>query len=214
MKSLPGFYLNTQPVLLSADGHVAVASTQARTIAAYIADTAAVEAIPATFGSTVVDISEDGSVLLVRTADYYQIIRRDGSGSRTLPLDTSVTEAVLSGDGKVVFALILGERIVRVDVATGQITDIVPTTYYDMLATWDGVTGTIGQGSLLRLLQTELPGRAATIAQFDEQVWPFLSPTSVQVPWDFPLDRPPASLHLVLKPTSAGNVFEDAMIFL
>jgi uncharacterized protein (TIGR03437 family) len=136
-----------------------------------------------------------------------------------------LTEAVLSGDGKIVFAIVDGTRIVRIEVATRQMSDVVPATAYALTSLIiEGAT--VRPGTLLRvskLAESELgetkpplPAGPAIAAQFGEQIWPAVSysdsETSVQVPPDAPSDASPNYVHLLLQPAGDASPFQPAWL--
>jgi hypothetical protein len=78
------------------------------------------------------------------------------SGLRDLPLTETVNEAVMSGDGKFVFAVVDSSRIVRIDVDTARRSEIVPTTPYARALPLDPRDGTVAGGSLVRISNAAL----------------------------------------------------------
>jgi uncharacterized protein (TIGR03437 family) len=78
-------------------------------------------------------ISDDGAQVAFLYGQNRQVhmIRRDGTGLRQITnFPEAVTEVALSGDGSVAFAVTAANRIVRIDIASAQSTDIVPPTPY------------------------------------------------------------------------------------
>jgi uncharacterized protein (TIGR03437 family) len=78
-------------------------------------------------------ISDDGAQVAFLYGQNRQVylIRSDGTGLRQITnFSEAVTEVALSGDGSVAFAVTAANRIVRIDVASAQPTDIVPPTPY------------------------------------------------------------------------------------
>jgi uncharacterized protein (TIGR03437 family) len=78
-------------------------------------------------------ISDDGSLVAFLYGQNRQayLIRSDGTGMRQITdFSEPVTDIELSGDGSVSFAVTASNRIVRIDVASAQSTEIVPATPY------------------------------------------------------------------------------------
>jgi len=78
-------------------------------------------------------ISDDGDQVAFLYGQNRQVyvIRSDGAGLQQITnFPEAVTEVALSGDGSVAFAVTRANRIVRIDVAGAQSTDIVPPTPY------------------------------------------------------------------------------------
>jgi uncharacterized protein (TIGR03437 family) len=78
-------------------------------------------------------ISDDGAQVAFLYGPNRQVhmIRSDGTGLRQVTnYSEAVTEVALSGDGSVAFAVTATNRIVRIDIASAQSTDIVPPTPY------------------------------------------------------------------------------------
>lgn len=114
--------------------------------------------------------------------------------------------------------------MVRIEVETGRLLEIVPTTPYALAQFIDPVYGSISRGSLLRISNTAgsrlgsymLPGGPAAEASFGKQTWPVITSnaesTLVQIPWEAPVDADPAYLQLKLKTTVEAGPFEPAWI--
>jgi uncharacterized protein (TIGR03437 family) len=212
------------PVLLSSDSKVVI-SVSAAGWSAYDVATEQSSPIDAIPGSTALDVSEDGSVLLAHYGNSLWIWNRNGSRSPSVPLPGRLTEAVLSGDGKIVFAIIDGTRIVRFEVTTRQMTDVVPATAYALTSLMIE-SAIVRPGTLLRVsklaesdlgeTKLPLPAGPAIAAQFSEQIWPVITEsdgeTSVQVPPDAPSDGPPSYVHLLLQPAGDASPFQPAWL--
>jgi hypothetical protein len=81
-------------------------------------------------------ISDEGAQIAFLYGQNRQVyvIRRDGTGLRQITsFPEAVTEVALSGDGSAAFAVTAANRIVRIDIASAQSTDIVPPTPYTIL---------------------------------------------------------------------------------
>ncbi|MBC7924544.1 MAG: hypothetical protein H7039_02710 [Bryobacteraceae bacterium] len=219
---------NAGPILLSSDARVVITNISSGMVAYDIAS-GLITPISPSPGEVPLDISEDGSAVLLRDAASYRVFRRDGSGFRDLTFPDSVREIILSGDGKMVFAIVDGSAIVRIEVATGRVSPVVPTTPFGLARTDGPPSGqNVTRGSVLRLIsagdprfgpeQYLLPGHPATTASFGGQSWPVLASdpngASVQVPWEAPLDADPNYVQLKLKPANEASPFEAAWILL
>lgn len=136
---------------------------------------------------------------------------RNGAGARDLPFTGTVTESLLSGDGKVVVAILNGSRIVRTILETGQSLDVVPATAYGVVSSQDINNASVARGSLL-----QVAGGLAVSAAFGTEIWPVIASsnesTSIQVPWEAALDASPNFLHVRLQSTEESNPFEPALI--
>jgi hypothetical protein len=77
-------------------------------------------------------LSNDGQRLLYLTPDdngvqqVWTVEVDDGRARRLTVADEDITEAVLSGDGSTAYAVVHGERLLRIDVASGQVLDLTP----------------------------------------------------------------------------------------
>jgi uncharacterized protein (TIGR03437 family) len=223
IKPLTGISESSGPVVLSSDARIIVTQTPSGLIAYEIA-AGQITWISASQNIEALDISEDGSVVLIRDSTAYRVFRRNGSRFRDLPLSGTVTESVLSGDGKVVFAVVEGSRIVRIMVETGSVLDVVPTTPYAAAAVMDPALGVAARGSLLRIARTslqgadqqDLSGAPVIAARFGQQLWPVLTSdpngVTVQVPWDAPINAEPNYLQFTLKTSDETSPFEAAWV--
>lgn len=77
-------------------------------------------------------LTNDGQTLLYLAPDangttQAWLAARDGSGVHALTaVDSGVAEAVISGDGSTVYAIASNMRLLRIDVASGTVTDLTP----------------------------------------------------------------------------------------
>lgn len=104
VKPLAGLGSAEGRVLLSSDSEIIV-TILGPGLVAYTVSTGQITPIPAAPDASPLDISEDGSATLIEESGSYRVFLRKGLGFRNLPLTGSATEAVLSGDGRVVFAI-------------------------------------------------------------------------------------------------------------
>jgi uncharacterized protein (TIGR03437 family) len=134
-------------------------------------------------------MSDDGNLIAFLNGLDRQlyVVRRDASGFRKLTsLQEKITEAILSGDGHVAFAATAAGRLLRIDIATAFVTEIVPATPTVQLAQWLVARGgiqTIGGSGLV----AEPGGVHVTVSGASS---PILAthPESAdfQVPWELP----------------------------
>lgn len=99
--------------------------------------------LPQQFGAS---MSYDGSQIafLYGTDQQVYVIGSDGSGLRQVThFGQAVREVVLSGDGTVAFATTADNRLMRIDVGTGDSSELVPATPYV-----SGVAEDVSRGSL------------------------------------------------------------------
>jgi uncharacterized protein (TIGR03437 family) len=131
----------------------------------------------------------------------------DGTGMRRLTNDPAgIREATLSGSGKVAYAVTLSGRLLRVDVPTGEATEIVPRT----LAVIDDNLYFVA-GSLARFKGVGYPGPDGNpepvTVRMGGMIAPVVSSTpgelAVQVPWELAsLDLASFSLETVVPPST------------
>jgi hypothetical protein len=75
-------------------------------------------------------LSNDGQLLLYLAPDANGVaqawtVQADGGGAQPLTAeDAGITEAVLSGDGSTAYAIVHSARILRIDLASGQVSDL------------------------------------------------------------------------------------------
>ena len=94
-------------------------------------------------------ITDDGSVIAFLYGPRRQayVIHSDGTGLRPITdFNEPVAEIELCGDGSVAFAVTASNRIVRIDIASGQSTDIVPVTPYTNVPSANGFLNSFVQG--------------------------------------------------------------------
>ncbi len=144
-------------------------------------------------------LSDDGQQLLFLTNCLFDesgfvgppqayLIGMDGTGMRPLTSDPAgIREAVLSGNGKVVFAVTLAGRLLRIDVESGETVELLPRT----LAVTMGYTGNVA-GSVMRFSGVGYLGadgnpEPVTVHMGDRiapVAWWEPGELAVQVPWE------------------------------
>jgi hypothetical protein len=78
---------------------------------------------------TAPSVSDDGALVLATGGDQLWIARSDGGGQRQLTREADgIRTGVLSGDGRVAYALTKGGRLLRVETATGAATELLGRT--------------------------------------------------------------------------------------
>ena len=147
VKSLPGL-TSTGAVLLSSDARALVTRIPTGLVRYEIA-TSKVNSISSSPSIEAVDISEDGTAVLLRESGVYRVWRSSDSGLRDLLVSGQITDAVLSGDGSTVFAVVDGSRVVRVDVDRGQVAEVIPRSTYAIAQFNMSAEPIVGLGSLL-----------------------------------------------------------------
>jgi hypothetical protein len=146
-----------------------------------------------------IDISEDGSLIVALNAGRMYTIRSDGTDLRPHAVLDKIGDACLSGDGRVLFAASETSRILRIELDTGAVDEIVPPTMFSLLVD-NGSSSTVGQGSLLQLTpapSTHFPDAKPESARFRGKIWPVLSADTneimLQVPWTCRSKKPAVS---------------------
>lgn len=155
-------------------------------------------------------IDEAGDQILVLAKEaaglprqWLFLIHPDGSGGRWLAFTTEgYREAVLSGDGKVIFAVTESGRLMRVDATTEEVMELLPRT------PWIGrVSGAAWRGARNRILGGGFSDRSCEPERYpapeelcgvrvelDGKRMPVLSvsPREVQfqIPWEFEAPEP------------------------
>ena len=132
---------------------------------------------------------------------------------------TNIADASPSGDGRVLFAASEASRILRIELDTGAVDEIVPpTAFYCSYDNATSFSSAVGQGSLLQLTpiqSTHFPDTKPESARFRGKTWPVLSADTngiiLQVPWDMPVEETGDFLELVLPSTNA-TPFQPALI--
>jgi uncharacterized protein (TIGR03437 family) len=162
-------------------------------------------------------VSHDGGVIAFRSGGLLYTVRSNGCDLRPHAVLDKIASASLSGDGRVLFAASETSRILRIELDTGAVDEIVPpTTFYVLID--NGFSSAVGQGSLLQLTpiqSTHLPDTKPESARFRGKTWPVLSADTngimLQVPWDMPVEETGDFLELVL-PSTAATPFQPALI--
>jgi uncharacterized protein (TIGR03437 family) len=104
-------------------------------------------------------LSEDGATVLYLSRSsglpQLRVIGFDGRNDRALPADPAgIVRAVLSGDGRTVYAVTRSARLIRISVTSGQVTEIVPRT---------PVFGGVQTGRAMAAFVEFAPGAVASI---------------------------------------------------
>ncbi|SPE41423.1 conserved exported hypothetical protein [Candidatus Sulfopaludibacter sp. SbA3] len=178
----PANYSTDPQVLLSADGRRVVYQT-ANGLALYDVSAAA-ETPLATAPTLWASISDDASVIAFVSSADSQVWLASPLRQLTKEPD-GIIEVILSGDGRVAYAATSGGRLLRIDVATGGVTELIPTSPW--------ITNSISPvapGSLYQFIghnlspadvRIRIGGMDAPIESLSaDQVW-------FQVPWEVPL---------------------------
>lgn len=146
-------------------------------------------------------LSDDGALAVWVQDDQAFVVSTDGSGQRAVPTDPAgITVAVLSGNGKVVWAGTKAGRLLKFDVNTGGSTEVVGRTPFlaQTGALFDaGMMATMGGAGLSNsALQGTPPLNPwlgdSTMWMGERKVPVFaVSPTQVRflIPWDTPASR-------------------------
>jgi uncharacterized protein (TIGR03437 family) len=105
-------------------------------------------------------ISNDGRTIVFGQASTAYVVNMDGSGRRPLAaIEEGVTNAVIAGFGRYAFVITKLSRLLKVDVQTGTITELIPRTLRYAL----GSTALV-PGSLLPIRTTALAVERQTAA--------------------------------------------------
>jgi uncharacterized protein (TIGR03437 family) len=209
---LPAVYPNDPQVLISADGRRVVYQT-ATGLALYDGTETALTTTPVTWAS----ISDDGSVIaFVNSADA-QVWMASPLRQLTKEAD-GMTEIALSGDGKVVYAATNGGRLLRIDVASAAVTELIPRTPWITGSTSPVVPGSLYQftgqhlsPARVRIGGLDAPVQASTADQISFQV-PWETPVQDAATFELisgssPLESPPGTLPVV--PFAPGSFTTD-----
>jgi uncharacterized protein (TIGR03437 family) len=189
----------------------------------------------ANLGASTLAMSDDGSVIAFGVYEQIfqtYVVRSDGTGLRKLTnFPEGARPVAMSGDGKVVFVITgsyatAGNRLVRIDVASGQGVDVVPPTLWlsgfgnaPELRVWPGALATLGVfGMTQETIEAQLPfptslagvemrinGSPAPIAS----VAPFEG-VRFQIPWDLPQGY--SELEILAPFLSASPFVAGAMV--
>ncbi|MDR3698191.1 MAG: hypothetical protein P4L56_01070 [Candidatus Sulfopaludibacter sp.] len=176
----PSDYLSEPQVLLSADGSRVVYQT-AKGLALY--DRSLGTETPLTTTTTLwAAISDDASAIAFVNSSDSQVWLAAPLRQLTQEAD-GIAEVTLSGDGRVAFAATSGGRLLRIDVATGAVTELIPRSPWITNSMSPVAPGSMYQftGHNLSPAQIRIGGMDAPIlAGTPEQVW-------FQVPWEVPV---------------------------
>ncbi len=143
----------------------------------------------------------DGSTIVFLKERQAWIVRSDGSGARRLTGDPAgITEAVLTGNGQFVYAVTGEGRMLRVDVGSDSILELVSRT--PSIATVDPPV----PGSLVKMTGTGFAEPAEVKLAGVDLPLIVVSPTEIwfQVPWDLPPGDAPLELLSGDSPFQSG----------
>jgi len=150
-------------------------------------------------------LSADGSVMTVVSRNQVYAVRTDGSETRNLTAeDDGIQSATLSGDGRVAYGVTYGGRIIKVDVESGDVTELAGRT-----VSVRSVPGRTAKGSALIIEGTGLDeeGLAVSIGGL---VAPVVRATPgelvVQTPWEAAIAE--TAPVVVTLPPESKPVFE------
>ncbi len=178
----PSDYLSEPQVLLSADGSRVVYQT-ATGLALY--DRSQGTETTLTTNKTLwAAISDDASAIAFVNSSDSQVWLAAPLRQLTQEAD-GIEEVTLSGDGRVAFAATGGGRLLRIDVATGAVTELIPRSPWITNSISPVAPGSMYQftGHNLWPAQIRTGGLDAPIlASSPEQVW-------FQVPWEVPVQE-------------------------
>lgn len=128
-------------------------------------------------------LSADGSVMTVVSRSQVYLVRTDGSETRNLTTeDDGIQAATLSGDGRVAYAVTYGGRFIKVDVESGDVTELAGRT-----VSVSSVPGRTAKGSALRIQGTGLDEEGLVVSIGGLEA-PVVQATPgelvVQTPWE------------------------------
>lgn len=162
------------------------------------------------------DITDDGSLVAFVQDGQIWTVHGDGSGLIQIPnVPSPVVEVALSGSGSHIFAITNDSRILRINLTTLAVGDIVPATpIASGLSLNVTPGGVVTSGSLVEADSTTQPIPAIQSISLFEHDLPVLSQTASQIELEIPYDIPNGNgfPEAVLKQQSDGP-FESAMLF-
>ncbi len=175
---------------------------------------AAVET-PASGATGSFDISDDGSLIVFLQLGQVWTVHSDGSGLMQIPnLQDPVVEIALSGSGSHVFATTSDSRMLRINLTTLVVEEIIPATPIAPGFTFNlSFGGILASGSLAQAdFATQPIPDIQSISLFGHDL-PILSQTTSQMELEIPYDLPGGSGYpdAVLKQQPDGP-FESALI--
>lgn len=155
-------------------------------------------------------ITNDGSTILFESTDSNGVqqaflIQSDGSNSRQITREPEgVSEATLSGYGGVVYAVTPQARLVRIETASGDRTELAPPS---------AQVSSISAAALGSLAQLSGHGLAAiTAVQLNNEPVPLYTKSDaaavIQIPWDAPTSSP----ALIQVEDHSNSPFEGALM--
>ena len=181
---LPGTDTNDPQVLISADGGKIVYQTS-KGLAIYDQATSTETAL-ATTPSLWASMSDDASVILFVSAADSQVWAASPLHRLTSEAD-GITEVTTSGNGRVAYAATDGGRVLRIDVATGAVTELIPRSPWITSFSSPVAAGSLYQFTGRNLVEGT-DGVRIKIGEVDAPV-ESVSPAAVwfQVPWEVPV---------------------------
>jgi uncharacterized protein (TIGR03437 family) len=132
-------------------------------------------------------LSNDGSIITFQSERQLFVIHSDGSGLRKLTDETDdINYSILSGDGRVAYAMTNGGRLVRVDVETAKVTELLGRTLSPHA--WLNYPSP-GSALLISGSAMDQPGLTVTIGGLNAPIIEAIpGQLTVQVPWEMPVD--------------------------
>lgn len=171
---------NNSQVLISADGRKIVYQT-AKGLALYDRGSGAETMLPATAVGSVA-MSEDGATIAFVNAADSQVWLASPLRQLSEEAD-AMSEVTLSGNGRLAFVATNGGRLLRIDVSTGAVTELIPRTPWIT-----SFPSPVVPGSLYRMAGKNLTPAQVRVASLDapvqssaaDEVW-------FQIPWETPV---------------------------
>jgi uncharacterized protein (TIGR03437 family) len=162
------------------------------------------------------DISDDGSLVAFVELGRMWTVHSDGSGLMQIPnVQDPVVEVALSGSGSHIFAITSNSRMLRINLSTLAVEEIIPATPIAMGLYFNlSFGGSLSSGSLAQVDSSTQPiPEIQSVSLFGHQL-PILSETTSQMELEIPYDLPGGSgfPDAVLKQQSDGP-FESAMLW-
>ncbi|MBN9659427.1 MAG: hypothetical protein J0H49_14680 [Acidobacteria bacterium] len=132
-------------------------------------------------------LSNDGTVITFQSGRQLFVIQSDGSGLRKLTDETDgIDYSILSGDGRVAYAMTNGGRLVRVDVETAKVSELLGRTLSPHA--WLNYPSP-GSALLISGSAMDQPGLTVTIGGLNAPIIEAIpGQLMVQVPWEVPVD--------------------------
>jgi uncharacterized protein (TIGR03437 family) len=177
---MPATYANDPQILFSADGGKIVYQT-AKGLAIYDRAVSAETPLTAT-ASMWASMSDDASVIAFVSSVDSQVWLASPLRQLTKEPD-GITEVTLSGNGRVAFAATNGGRLLRIDVATGAVTELIPRSPWIT-----DFPSPVAPGSLYQFSGRNLAPAGIRIAGLDAPIQALSSEAGwFQAPWELPV---------------------------